>query len=327
MPAQNRLNQPEPSQSLASSEEPMPSSQYEFEQSFTHGRTRSPSPPLLRADARIQPCTYTHYEEKKRWPSKPRANIAPRGSSPSLPAPKRPRTASNSSLSKSPSTLMINTCFRPWASTRDTISITALIDSGATNCYMDKEFVSLHKFPTRILADPLNIYNADGSENTSGCITSTCTMPVQIATHTENLCFYVTSLNHPVILGFAWLARHNPEINWRTRTIAFSRCPPVCYKNLAPPIIEPPNPFINLHLDHPRSPLEFEDGPNVEQSTSNEQRSNEGRSKPVGKRPREPEITSTSTTRKTRGTHPRRSVRQKERKTAEAGERRRGQGR
>jgi len=31
-----------------------------------------------------------------------------------------------------------------------------------------------------------------------------------------------------VILGMPWLAAHNPEINWETRKVKMTRCPPLC---------------------------------------------------------------------------------------------------
>src|SRR3981189_2955969 len=31
-----------------------------------------------------------------------------------------------------------------------------------------------------------------------------------------------------MILGFTWLCEHNPEINWQTKEVRMSRCPPQC---------------------------------------------------------------------------------------------------
>src|SRR3981189_618635 len=31
-----------------------------------------------------------------------------------------------------------------------------------------------------------------------------------------------------MILGFTWLREHNPEINWQTKEVRMSRCPPQC---------------------------------------------------------------------------------------------------
>ncbi|KAF5332301.1 hypothetical protein D9611_008062 [Ephemerocybe angulata] len=158
----------------------------------------------------------------------------------------------------SSSTMLLNTTFKARNRTIS-ISIPALVDSGATNCYIDKGFVDLYHLPQRSLSDPLNIYNADGSENTSGCILSSCTITVQIHNHIEDICFYVTALNHPVILGFAWLVRHNPEIDWRSKSLTFSRCPSICYKHLKQPSPERPDPCeLPRFLGRPGAALHFE---------------------------------------------------------------------
>ena len=31
-----------------------------------------------------------------------------------------------------------------------------------------------------------------------------------------------------MILGFTWLRDHNPEIDWQTKEVQMSRCPPQC---------------------------------------------------------------------------------------------------
>ncbi|KAH9263641.1 hypothetical protein BASA83_012950 [Batrachochytrium salamandrivorans] len=42
------------------------------------------------------------------------------------------------------------------------------------------------------------------------------TVPLQlhIGNHVETATFYVTDLFHGFILGYSWLERHNPRINW-----------------------------------------------------------------------------------------------------------------
>ena len=31
-----------------------------------------------------------------------------------------------------------------------------------------------------------------------------------------------------IFLGYDWLVKHNPEINWKNRMITFTRCPESC---------------------------------------------------------------------------------------------------
>ena len=37
-----------------------------------------------------------------------------------------------------------------------------------------------------------------------------------------------------VIIGMPWLARHNPEVNWRTEEVKMTRCLPECGKQWRP---------------------------------------------------------------------------------------------
>src|SRR5882762_10091179 len=47
--------------------------------------------------------------------------------------------------------------------------------------------------------------------------------------HWEDMDFGITNLDdHDIFLGYDWLQHHNPEINWQTREINFSRCPMKC---------------------------------------------------------------------------------------------------
>ncbi|KAH9262986.1 hypothetical protein BASA83_013705 [Batrachochytrium salamandrivorans] len=39
--------------------------------------------------------------------------------------------------------------------------------------------------------------------------------------HVETIGFYVTSLCHGIILGYSWLERHNPQVNWESRMVDF----------------------------------------------------------------------------------------------------------
>ena len=48
--------------------------------------------------------------------------------------------------------------------------------------------------------------------------------------HSERVNFAVTNLGKQnLILGFSWLQKHNPEIDWQTQKITMSRCPDKCH--------------------------------------------------------------------------------------------------
>ncbi|KAH9258758.1 hypothetical protein BASA81_002821 [Batrachochytrium salamandrivorans] len=67
---------------------------------------------------------------------------------------------------------------------------------------------------------PIKLRLADG--DSSSMITHR-TLPLQlhIGRHVETIGFYVTSLCHGIILGYSWLERHNPQVNWESRMVDF----------------------------------------------------------------------------------------------------------
>ena len=51
-------------------------------------------------------------------------------------------------------------------------------------------------------------------------------LEIKINGHKEQLEAVVTDLNGTdMFLGHDWLVKHNPEVNWKNRTIKFTRCP------------------------------------------------------------------------------------------------------
>ena len=50
-------------------------------------------------------------------------------------------------------------------------------------------------------------------------------LEIKINEHKEQLEAVVTDLNRiDMFLGHDWLVKHNPEVNWKNRTINFMRC-------------------------------------------------------------------------------------------------------
>ena len=110
-----------------------------------------------------------------------------------------------------------------------TVTSNALVDCGATGCFLDKFFVRKHRFPTRRLARPIPVYNIDGTRNEQGSVEEMVDLRMRFGDHVERMTFAVCSLGSTdVILGHTWLAQHNPEIDWTTGQVTMSRCPPSC---------------------------------------------------------------------------------------------------
>ena len=115
--------------------------------------------------------------------------------------------------------------------THEGVTVSALLDSGATGLFMDKKFVEKSRFRLEKLERPVKVMNIDGTHN-SGDITHEVTCNIYYKGHKERVRFDVCSLGRTeVILGMPWLAAHNPEIDWEKGEVKLTRCLPWCGKN------------------------------------------------------------------------------------------------
>ena len=113
--------------------------------------------------------------------------------------------------------------------THDTVPVKALLDSGATGLFIDRQFVHKNGLKTRILPIPIKVYNVDGSLNQGGSITEEVTLMMSHRGHKEKAVFEVCDLGKAVlIIGHPWLRKHNPEINWKTGEVKLTHCPLEC---------------------------------------------------------------------------------------------------
>ncbi|KAI6099446.1 hypothetical protein EV401DRAFT_1878178, partial [Pisolithus croceorrhizus] len=52
---------------------------------------------------------------------------------------------------------------------------------------------------------------------------------LSISDHSELFTCAVTNTGKsPLIVGFDWLHKHNPSVDWHMGKISFDRCPPSC---------------------------------------------------------------------------------------------------
>jgi len=60
-------------------------------------------------------------------------------------------------------------------------------------------------------------------------VTRVAPLEIEVNRHKEQLEAAVIDLNRmDIFLGHAWLVKHNSEVNWKNRTIKFTRCPGSC---------------------------------------------------------------------------------------------------
>jgi len=114
-----------------------------------------------------------------------------------------------------------------------TVTINAMIDSGATEDFIDKGFCSKYSIRTMQAKTTREVYLADGQPSAMGPITHTAKVPMDIGSHRELATFQVAKLpNHEVILGMPWLKQHSHRIDWGQGKITFksARCTTWCLK-------------------------------------------------------------------------------------------------
>lgn len=130
----------------------------------------------------------------------------------------------------------------------DKVSLAALVDSGAEDSLMDSELAKQTGLPLEALETPLPTVALNGEEIAR--ITHR-TLPVTVVVsgnHVENLGFLLLpSPQNPVVLGYPWLSRHNPQIDWSAGRIKgwSTRCHSECLRSARPavsPAASPPAP-------------------------------------------------------------------------------------
>ena len=95
-----------------------------------------------------------------------------------------------------------------------------LLDSGATENFLDPRTVERLRIPIRKLSEPRIIYNIDGTLNKAGSITHRAQLQVTFGKETRTVDFFITDLGQDrAVLGFPFLRDFNPNINWNEGTI------------------------------------------------------------------------------------------------------------
>ena len=103
------------------------------------------------------------------------------------------------------------------------IKASALLDSGASACFIDKDFAERHKLPLVTKKYPVSVEVIDGRPLVSGDVTQeTKPLVVCIKQVQSTIVFNVIkSPSNPIILGLSWLDRYNPDIDWKNRKLEF----------------------------------------------------------------------------------------------------------
>ena len=103
------------------------------------------------------------------------------------------------------------------------LKVKALVDSRCIHTGIDKQLVKDKRIQTKSIDFSFEVFNADRTKNEE--VTKVAPLEIEINGHKETLEAAVMDLNGTdMFLGHNWLIKHNPEVNWRNRTIKFTRC-------------------------------------------------------------------------------------------------------
>ena len=93
---------------------------------------------------------------------------------------------------------------------------TALVDSGATENFINHDMWTSMGIGRRPTARPMTVYNVDRSENKQGKITHYCWLRVIIQGCSQLQKFFIALLGKDnIILGYPFLYVFNPTMNWQ----------------------------------------------------------------------------------------------------------------
>ena len=104
--------------------------------------------------------------------------------------------------------------------------VEALLDCSATDSFIDQELVNEKQILIKPLFRPIPIYQSDGEETSAREVMGYIEVMMRICDHRESIKFYVTKLRkRDIFLGYTWLWKHNPEIDWVKKWVDLTCCP------------------------------------------------------------------------------------------------------
>jgi len=108
-------------------------------------------------------------------------------------------------------------------------SVKALLDSGATGSFIDRDFIRSKEMNTRTLSRNILVFNVNGSPNEAGQITEVVDVVLYYKTHSERMLLAVSGLGkQSLILGYDWLKDHNTKVDWEKEKVEMTHCPLRC---------------------------------------------------------------------------------------------------
>ena len=116
------------------------------------------------------------------------------------------------------SSLDVNAMKLPFSfrNARETAAGEALVDSGATESFIDYRTAIRWRVGVRQLKYPRRVYNVDGTLNQAGTLTECCFLRVRVGKKHGIVRFFVTNLGTDrILLGYPWLKEFDPPLDWK----------------------------------------------------------------------------------------------------------------
>lgn len=111
---------------------------------------------------------------------------------------------------------------------RKKVQAEALVDSGATTMFINQNYIERNHLVTHKLEKPIPENNADRTPNRAGHIKEYVQAYLEIDSHRSTNQLFITQLgDKDMMLGFLFLYKHNPELDWQEK-MEFIRCPDTC---------------------------------------------------------------------------------------------------
>jgi len=108
-------------------------------------------------------------------------------------------------------------------------SVKALLNSGATGSFIDRDFIHLKGINTWTLSHNIPVFNVNGSPNEARQISEVVDVLLCYKTHSERMLLAISELGkQSLILGYNWLKDHNPKIDWKKGEVEMTRYPLQC---------------------------------------------------------------------------------------------------
>ena len=100
----------------------------------------------------------------------------------------------------------------------------ALVDSEATTNFVDRVFVENNNLVKYKLANLYKVVNADDTPNKAEQITEYIQAYIEIGFHKTRQYLFISQLgNKEMMIGYSYLYKHNPTIDWKKGQWEFTR--------------------------------------------------------------------------------------------------------